>query len=273
MIDIHAHILPGMDDGAASWEDAIEMAQIAAAADTRIIAAVCHANLPAEKRMEEENTLHNKQIKKNEAGTVRNSMGTETVWTQKRITHYRTQLETFRRMLEEEKIPLTVAEGMEIFADSNIVQKLKQGELLTLNKTRYVLIEFAPDTQAHFIYQITDRLMENGYFPVLAHPERYLCAQRTPVHLREWYEMGTVLQINKGSVLGRFGAGAEDTADYMLRRGLALAAASDAHSPFHRTPAMRQFYETLERRYGSDCAWLLLKENPARILSGKKIDF
>mgnify|MGYP005765539415 CR=1 FL=1 len=64
MIDIHAHILPGMDDGAASWEDAIEMAQIAAAADTRIIAAVCHANLPAEKRMEEENTLHNKQTKK-----------------------------------------------------------------------------------------------------------------------------------------------------------------------------------------------------------------
>ncbi|MGI6012033.1 MAG: tyrosine-protein phosphatase [Ruminococcus sp.] len=240
MIDIHAHILPGLDDGAASWEEALEMAQAAADSGTEIMAATAHSNIPGQ-----------------------NSLS----W----VSEYMERFRRFEEMVRRENIPLRLVSGMEIFAGDDVADRLKSGKLLTINNSRYPLVEFAMDTRAFYVYRILDRLLEKGYAPILAHPERYHCVQRVPEHIYEWYRMGAVIQINKGSLLGRFGERVQRTAESMLRHRLVSVAASDAHSPLIRTTVMDQAARVLERRYGSGCPWLLLEENPRRILENRKV--
>ncbi|MGI6007520.1 MAG: tyrosine-protein phosphatase [Ruminococcus sp.] len=240
MIDIHTHILPGMDDGASSWEEALEMAQTAADSGTEILAATSHGNFPGQNN--------------------RN-------WN----LEYRKRFSRFERLLEREKVDLKLVSGMEIFAGDDVADRLKRGELMTVNQSRYPLIEFAMDTGAYYIYRVMDRLLDAGYVPVLAHPERYHCVQRVPEHVYEWYRMGVVIQMNKGSLLGRFGERVQRTADSMLRHRLVAAAASDAHGSFIRTVSMEGLKKKLAVRYGSGCPWLLLEENPRRILENRKV--
>ena len=190
MIDLHTHILPGLDDGASSWEDALEMAQMAVDSGVTVLAATSHSNLPHQR---------------------------EDIW----VETYNRCLEKLKRLLVEEKIPLQLAAGMEIYASDDVVQKLKRGMLLTLNQTRYVLVEFPMNVPAFKIYQVMDRLLEGGYLPVLAHPERYHCVQHIRAHIYEWQQMGVVIQVNKGSILGRFGETVRQTADSILRHRLA----------------------------------------------------
>lgn len=121
---------------------------------------------------------------------------------------------------------------------------------------------------------IRRRLMEfpaMGKIPVLAHPERYFCVQDSPELLYEFREMGAVLQMNKGSVFGRFGKEAERTAQYLLENRLAGCAASDAHRVNYRTPNMRPIREFLSEWYGESYAELLLKVNPRRILENRPV--
>lgn len=78
-----------------------------------------------------------------------------------------------------------------------------------------------------------DRLLNAGYKPILAHPERYHCVMQDRSCIYDWYRMGVVIQINKGSILGRFGKHIQRTADAILRHRLAAVIALDAHgSPF-----------------------------------------
>ena len=105
MIDLPTHILPGLDDGASSWEDALEMAQMAVDSGVTVLAATSHSNHPHQR---------------------------EDIW----VETYNRCLERLKRLLMEEKIPLQLAAGMEIFASDDVVQKLKRGMLLTLNQTR-----------------------------------------------------------------------------------------------------------------------------------------
>lgn len=239
MIDLHIHILPGIDDGAQSWDDAVEMAEMAAESGVDTVAATVHSNLPG-KPDPREAALYLKQLKE------------------------------FRQILEEEKIPLTVLPGMEIFAGEEFLKRLQKGQLLSLNQTRYVLMEFPMDVPAAEIYRILFETTEAGYLPVLAHPERYFCVQKVPAHVYEWYQMGIVIQINKGSILGRFGKKVQRTADSLLRHKIVTVAASDAHSPYIRTPDMVELKEVLRENYGESVRQRLLTENPRRILRGEK---
>ena len=101
MIDLHAHLLPGLDDGARSWEEAVEMAQTAVESGIETVAATCHANLPGRDSSE-------------------------------LVRVYHRRLEQFRELLEKERIPLRLVEGMEILDGPELVRKLKRGELLTM---------------------------------------------------------------------------------------------------------------------------------------------
>ena len=133
------------------------------------------------------------------------------------------------------------------------------------------MLKGAPDISDETVAKWHELLKETGLTPVIAHPERYLCIQRVPAHAYEWYQMGAVLQIDQGSVLGRFGSGAGDAARLLLRHRLAGAAASDAHRSYTRAPRLSQLWEILADEYGKDCPALLLRENPARILQGKPV--
>lgn len=240
MIDLHMHILPGMDDGAQDLEQSVRMADMAADSGVSVIAATPHSNLPGQRG--------------------------EAHW-----NRYRSTLGRVRQRIQEEKIPVTLVEGMEIFADLDAVSKLKEGLLLTLGGTKHPLIEFGFDVDIRTAFACLERFLKEGYVPVLAHPERYFCVMDHPELVYEWYRMGVIIQVNKGSILGRFGRRVQQTADRLLRHRLAAVAASDAHGPVIRTPDLTELEYVLDREYGPGCFDLLLEINPARILSEKPV--
>ena len=240
MIDLHNHILPGMDDGAENMEQALEMAELAKVCGTSVIAATPHCNVPG--------------MPKNEYDDI-----------------YREKLGKLQQLLNDRQIGLTVVPGMEIFGTEDAAEKLKAGRLITLNHTQYPLVEFDFGEKEDFMFLVIEKLIRAGYTPVLAHPERYYCVQRNLQNIYEWYLMGVVIQVNKGSVLGRFGRRAEITAAAILNHRLAAIAASDAHGADFRTPDMSEFRKILDFEYGDGCSPLLLEENPKRILEGKEI--
>ena len=135
MIDLHTHLLPGLDDGARSWEEASEMAQTAAESGISVAAATCHANLPGRET----------------SGLVR---------------EYRKRLEKLKELLRKYRTPLELVEGMEIMDGPELIRKLKRGDLLTINQTRYVLVEVLPDAPAWQVYRMLDHLLEEEYYPV-----------------------------------------------------------------------------------------------------------
>ncbi len=240
MIDLHIHILPGLDDGAADMEEAAEMAEIAAFSGTSVIAATPHCNM---------------------AGIF------DTIWG----GEYQEKWQGLRRVLAERGIPLTVAAGMELFGTADLPEKLRAGELITLNNSRYPLVEFDFQEEADFIFLVMERLLHAGFQPVLAHPERYSCVAENLQMVYELYRMGVVIQINKGSVLGRFGRRVQRTVNAILRHRLAAAAASDAHGCDFRTPDLSDFRKALDLNYGEGCSPLLLEENPRRILADQDV--
>lgn len=240
MIDIHTHILPEMDDGARSWEEAVEMAELAVESGTHTLAATVHANLPGM-----DNERH--------------------------MEVYVRQIEHFRTILHSEKIALNVCSGMEVFAYDDFPRKFQPGDFLTLNGSLYLLTEFPMEESAAKIYRTVDSILECGLIPMLAHPERYECVQHVPAHVWEWHQMGALIQINKGSLLGRFGSRIQRTAESLLCHRLASVVASDAHHADIRTTHLMKTEEFLRKEYGSRTAYLLLEENPRRILQGMEV--
>ena len=240
MIDIHTHILPGLDDGSQTLSDSLEMAELALESGVDTIIATPHSNQLG--RFENFDLVHLKHV-----------------------------FSRLQQALQEEGIPLTLHLGMEIFASEDLCEKIQAGALLSLNRSRYYLVEFAFDEAPEFIGDILDGMLSVGAIPVIAHPERYFCVQDTPELLYEFREMGAVLQINKGSVFGRFGEEAERTARFLLENRLAGCVASDAHGADYRTTDMRPVRQFLEERYGEAYAQLLVKVNPRRILEDRQI--
>lgn len=240
MIDLHIHILPGFDDGAKSLEESVEMAEMAFYNNTTIISATPHCNMK---------------------GIF------ETTWGEE----YRKRKQMLQQILMEKGIPLQIAAGMELFGTEDLPEKLRSGKLITINQSQYPLVEFDFGEEEDFIFLVMRKLLRFGYRPILAHPERYICVYRNPSMIYELYQMGVVTQINKGSVLGRFGHKVQQTVNRILRHRLAAIAASDAHGCDYRTPDLSEFRNILDWNFGEGCSPLLLEENPQRILNDQDV--
>lgn len=240
MIDIHAHILPGIDDGADDLADALEMAAMAVESGVTTLVATPHcAAFGPQARC--------------------------------RAAEVRSAVRSFRAALAEAGIPLQIAHGMEIYGTPQVPQLLADGQLLCLNSTRYPLVEFDFVDYAAPATEILQSLVDGGLRPVVAHPERYRYTQDDPTLLNLWVEMGCLLQINKGSLLGRFGRVPQALALALVERGFAFAVASDAHSPVMRTTWMSEAAQLLEEEFSPRTAQQLLEENPRRLLNNETI--
>lgn len=238
MIDLHTHILPGIDDGSGNLEESLEMCRIASASGTRGIVATSHGNLSSAPLT---------------------------------VEQYKKAYRLLKQELEKEHIPIRLYSGMEIFMNTDAVLRLEAGELLTLNQTRYVLIEFDFQEEAWMAEEYLHMLEEAGYLPVIAHVERYYFIQRAPEIIYDWVQRGYVIQTNKGSLLGAFGKNERDTAISLLEHNLIHVIASDAHGTQRRTPNMTNIIRFLGETAGNKYRNLVLYENPARILSGEEI--
>ena len=240
MIDIHSHVLPGVDDGSRSMEESLQLLSLAAESGVTTLVATPHCNVPDEFD--------------NYAGPELASL-----------------FDRLDRARQEAGISLHLCRGMEIFATPDTPDLLREGRVWTLNGTKYFLTEFSFTEDPGFCRSVLRRCRDLGFLPVIAHPERYFFVQDDPDLAFEWCIEGFGLQINKGSILGRFGQDTFRCAHLLLQHGLAACVASDAHNPRQRSTYMTEIYEYLMDSYGVDYCRLLLEENPKRILSGKEL--
>ena len=110
-----------------------------------------------------------------------------------------------------------------------------------------------------------ESVLEAGYTPIVAHPERYYAVWQEPWCVYPWLEMGAHVQLTRGSILGKFGREAKRAADYLLQHNLVACIASDAHGSRNRIPEMDDILRYITAKYSPEYADMLLTENPAKI--------
>ena len=240
MIDIHAHILPGLDDGARDIYDSLEMAQLALESEVTAIVATPHCNVP---------------------GCFDNYFEREYIEAFKRLE------EAFR--LEE--IPIKLYAGMEVFVTTDLPELLRKGKILTINSGNYLLTEFAFDEEAKYAEKMLDILLGMGIRPIVAHAERYEFVQDMPDLISRWKKKGILIQANKGSFTGRFGRKSLGAANYMLDNYLVDVVASDCHGPDVRTPFLLDAYKVLSKKCDENYLRILFEENPRRICANQSV--
>lgn len=240
MIDIHCHILDGVDDGSYCLAESVEMARIAVESGTRLIVATPHANTP---------------------GAEKNVWGAALV----------NKLASLNRQLKAENVPLTVCAGQEVFSEGDVVSLLRSGAVITLNSTRYLLIEFDFYERTEAILDRCDALIAAGVVPVIAHPERYEALKENEQTAFLLKRKGCLLQLNSGSLFGDFGRTAQNAAHGLLAESLADFIASDAHSPYVRTPYLADAHEMVSEMYSLNYAELLFRINPGLLIRDKEI--
>ncbi len=238
MLDIHCHLLPEVDDGAQSLEEACAMARIAYESGTSALVATPHFNVP---------------------GSTQNFYS----------SHLKDQFIKLCDGILERKIPIKVMLGMEVFATDGIVNKIVNGEILMLNNSRYILLEFFLNDHPLHVNGLLDQIARLNLIPVIAHPERYAFMQSELDNAYFWKNKGYIIQVNKGSILGAFGTKIRRTACDMLRFNLAHVIASDGHSPYQRTPDLFDIYEYVSDHYSAGYADDLLKNIPEMIINNQ----
>lgn len=236
MIDIHLHPLPHVDDGAADWPEALEMARMAVADGVRHWVATPHWT-----------------------GTSGETEKT------------RDTFALLREKLAHEGLPLDVHLGNEVVLTPDLPEALREGRALTLAGTDYVLLETAQFERGAYVHSALFKLQSHGYRVILAHPERVPSWQSDVADLRELVYRGCYLQVNAGSLAGSFGKPAQKTAERLLRLGWVSFFASDAHSPDRRPPLLRQAVERVRQLAGSAAAEAMVSGNPGRLLCGEYV--
>jgi len=235
MIDIHAHILPGLDDGPATLEESLAMLRVAADAGTTDIVATPHASL---------------------------TFGFDEQRVAAKLAELRAASGPAPRIHSGCDFHLTF---------DNVQDALNHPGKYTINRRGYLLVELSDLMILKNIDDIFARLRLAGITPVITHPERNWLLQQRLDQLAGWVESGCALQITAQSLFGRFGGEAQTFARRLLERNLVHFIASDAHDAQDRTPRLDQAWRWLERRYGRRCAEVLLIENPSAALAGEAI--
>ena len=160
---------------------------------------------------------------------------------------------------------------MVIFGTPDTARMLEERKLFTLNGSRYPLIEFSFHSDGERETRILRSLCKVGLRPIVAHPERYSYVQYDPELINRWHRMGCLMQVNRGSLLGRFGSRPQEMAVELMERNFAAVVASDAHSSTVRTPWMEDVRKLVSQEYSPAYARRLLLENPSRILKDTPI--
>lgn len=241
MIDLHCHIIPWIDDGADNAAVACEMARHALHSGVKTIIATPHSNL---------------------AGARLNYRGRS----------YNECIAMFRALLRQHGIPVEILPGSELFAhSSNLRRILEERRVVTLNHSRYLLTEFNFTAPSSEMTDALDLIMRRALVPVVAHPERYAAVQQDPSLVAQWFRRGCVIQLNKGSLLGRLGERAYDAGNHLLRSGLAHVIASDAHDTHYRPTGFQSLLPVLRRMCPQEYIELLLNVNPKLIMEDRRI--
>lgn len=238
MIDIHCHILPGLDDGAQSMEESLAMARTAVDQGIHTLIATPH---------------HGNGTYLNEAEVVFDAV------------------ERLNSEIDTAEIPLKVLPGQEIRVRRQLLNELVENKLLSLHGTRYILLEFPfigiPDYADEIIHEL--RVM--NLIPVIAHPERYADIVYRPERLYEFVQQGALSQLTAQSVTGSFGKKLQTVSLDLCRRNLVHFIASDAHDlkvrPFELTSA----YDWINKKLGMEYV-RFFQQNAVKLSENQEIE-
>lgn len=236
MIDLHCHLLPGIDDGPATLDEALDLARAAVADGIRLSVLTAHVfpdRWP--------NTLPNLQV----------------------------AIELYAAALDAAGIPLQLRLGGEVRLNPELIEMIADdlvpfiGEL---DGFRILLLEFPYAMIPTGADKMVAALMRRKVRPLIAHPERNKAVMSSPDHIRPFVDLGCWLQLTAGSLTGRFGAPAEETAWKLLDSGATCVMATDAHNLQNRPPLMREGHAAVSHRLGAERADLMARHLPAKIV-------
>lgn len=232
-IDIHCHILPGIDDGAADEKESLKMLKMAANAGVREIIATPHFH------------YHKGKAKPDRV---------------------RELVEDMQTILENENIPIRLHAGNELYYSHSLLEIVKAGEALTMADSDYVLLEFSPETERRKIQHAVYQFLCDGYNPIIAHVERYQAFLKHADFADEISAMGACLQINADSLCGNAGWRIKSFSRNLVKKDYVTFVATDAHDVDRRTPQFEKAAAWIEKRCGKEKLWEYLADNPAKIL-------
>ena len=234
-IDIHSHILPGLDDGAKNFEMSLQMLRQAEEEHISDIILTPHYkpmrhNLPPDRVKE---ILRELEEKKQAAG-----------------------------------LSVRLHLGNEIYYSSEVIAALREGKIFTMAGSSYVLVEFNPGEDYTYIRGAAYNLLAEGYSPILAHIERYKCLMEKKIRVEELYDMGCCLQVNASSITGGNGMESKRNVKWLLKREYVQFVASDCHDDKRRKPGLAEAAGYVERKYGETYCGRVFMDNASALLRG-----
>jgi protein-tyrosine phosphatase len=236
LIDIHSHVLHGLDDGARTLEDSLAMLRMAQEHGTTAIVATPHANL--QYRYDPE--LISQRIEE-----ASQALGGT----------------------------LEIHRGCDFHLSyDNIQDAIAHPRKYTIHGGPYLLVEFSDLLIFKNTAEIFARLQEAGMIPILTHPERNALLRQRLDEIASWVASGALNQVTGQSLSGGFGRRAAEFAKLLLDRGLVHFLASDGHDCEHRPPRLDLAYTWVERHYGESKADALCRRNPAAVLAGRPLE-
>ena len=242
-VDIHAHILPGLDDGPVTVEESLEMARMAARDGTDVIVATPH--------------YRDMELEHQSGRTVREL--TDTLNAALRSDSARRNSPSVR-----------IFTGMTNRLDTSLPDLVNAENVMTLNRTRFLLVEPPFSRLPSYVEDVIGRLLTQRLVPVLAHPERNGEFQRNPKRLQNLVDEGVLVQIAAGSLTGLNGNGARRAAEGFIRRGIAHVVASEMHAKSTpRSPMLSDAFDIVSELVDEREAIDLFETNPDMILEGR----
>lgn len=237
-IDMHCHSLPGVDDGAATMEESLQMLQTAYADGIRKVIVTPH--------------FHHRR------GHVPKEVILQ-------------KLEEVQQAVKATCPELELYPGNELYYSSKLPELVAENQVCTLANSRYVLIEFSPEKEFAEMRNALINIQSQGVWPILAHIERYLCLVNKPALVEELAEMGIYLQVNADGVLGNYGRKEKKLIKKMFSYDLISFVASDAHDTSQRKQQLSDAAAYVRKKFGDDVAEKCFCSNQQMIIENKII--
>lgn len=236
--DIHCHILWGVDDGSESEEETRKMLQTAYSEGITTILATPHYQVE----------MSDRRLERQKAAYAR-----------------------ICEMAEEISSDLKIYRGAELYYESQVIDDLKSGRAPTMNGGRHVLVEFPVYIDYPYIKAAIQQLRWAGFWPVLAHVERYESIALRADRIKELIGVGARIQTNADAVIGKQGWNTKRALLKLMKEGLIHVVATDAHGDKHRRMLISKCAEYITGKLGRETCKLLCSTNPLRIVRGEKI--
>ena len=244
MIDFHSHILPNIDDGSTNMQESIKLIKEAEQVGFTGIVSTSHY-------LENYFECGEKERKK-------------------LLNDLEDKIESNKAVNVSKKIQLYL--GSEIYVTQNMIELLKEGKASSINGTKYVLFELPMNSKPLFVKEIVYKLIENGYKPVIAHPERYSYVKEDITYVEELKKMGALFQANYGSVIGMYGIEAKKTIKKLLKKDLISFLGSDVHRAGQIYPKIPKILKKLEKWTSTEKLEELTTLNAKKVLESEKTD-